>query len=332
MLGTLQLGMLAAIGYGLTAAVVSGAAFPLVRRWAARRAAPARARLLAAYALAPAAAGILLGVVCFLPSVLDQIGLGSDHCLHHGHHAHFCLTHATAFPGSAGGWALIGAAALAAVARLAPMLATMRASARVASSMRASSRLDRTRGVLVCDAAAPCALALGWIRPQVVASTAFLREMPAELVAPVLEHERAHAARRDALRIALASLGARVYPARVRQPLLRELSLACEMACDEVAAARAGGRLRVASALVAAERVIARGIPALPFGARAIDGADLEVRVRALLADAPARGRVGRAVSLALAVGAASLPITLLVAFADPLHHWTESAIAALSW
>lgn len=330
MFGILQLGLLAAIGYGLTAAAMSGAAFPVFRRWAARQTPAPRARLLTAYALAPAAAGILLGAVCFLPSVLHRVGLGSDHCLHHGHHAHFCLTHATAFPGSIGGWALIGAAALVVGARLAPVVATMRASARVASSMLAASRADRTRGVLVCDAAMPCALALGWIRPRVVASTAFLREMPAELVTPVLEHERAHAARRDALRIALASLAARVYPARVRQALLRELSLACEMACDDAAAGRAGGRLHVASALVAAERVIARGVPALPFGARAIDGADLEVRVRALLADAPARGPSGRVVSLAL--GGASLTIALLVAFADPLHHWTESAIAALPW
>ena len=53
-----------------------------------------RAALVGTLLLLPVAAALTAVVVAFAPSALDALGIVSDHCHHHSHHAfHLCFIH-----------------------------------------------------------------------------------------------------------------------------------------------------------------------------------------------------------------------------------------------
>ena len=168
-------------------------------------------------------------------------------------------------------------------------------------------------------------LSAGLFRPAVIISTGLQQGLtPLELQA-VLAHEHAHTRRRDALLLAVArALGAFHLP-RVARRLMEQLELACELSCDEAAAAHVGDRIAVADTIVAVERLVQGRSHPVAVGFANFGQSCLETRIKALL-DEPRRGL--------LVPGAFTILgglMLLALVCADPLHHATETLLAAFS-
>lgn len=322
-LGTLALAALAAGAFGALAAFGVFAGYPGLRRALHRSQPAARADAALAAALAPAAIAALGLALCFAPSALALAGLGADHCLGHAEHPHLCLIHhpfasppllSLAFGVGAGAAALGFARAALGEAR------TRRWVARLAAAPGAAFM----PGVRLVESEAAFCFTAGWLRPRIHLSTAFARALaPAELTA-ALEHEAAHARRRDALRLRLARALAWTQLPGARARILGDLALACEQACDEEAARRLGDRLAVAEAILAAERALAGAPPAPVIAAPGFGAGSIAARVQSLVAE-PASRAPGGLVPVVLATLALAAP-----AAAEPLHHATEHLLGLL--
>lgn len=305
----------------LATAVLSRALYAPLTRLLADQPPERRANLMVGWALLPLAAGLLVVAGILAPSLLAAAGLMADHCQVHGdHHQHLCLLHpgaAPALPASAPLLALLVAAPLAVAAR--------RAAHRVrrGRAWRALRRLAASggpEGCRVLEIQRPLAVTAGLLRPAVYLSRGLLGALTPEQVAAVGAHEAAHRRRGDPLRLALARLGARLHLPGTGRALQADLALATERAADEAAAHRVGDRAAVAEALVAVARMRPRSEGAVAFAA-----APVELRVQALLADAPPPYRPWRGAGTALAGVAAML------ATASPdLHHGLETLLGYL--
>jgi Zn-dependent protease with chaperone function len=161
----------------------------------------------------------------------------------------------------------------------------------------------------------------GLVRPLVLVSTGLRSRLAPAHAEAVLAHERAHARRRDPLRlVAVALLGAAYAPGS-RRLLLADAALACEEAADEAAAEAVGDRTVVAEAIVAVERLL--GDRAHHVGlAVGMTGCATEVRVEALLRDPvrPAPAAASRRIAWAVLAAGALLG-------AAEIHHLTESLL-----
>jgi Zn-dependent protease with chaperone function len=107
------------------------------------------------------------------------------------------------------------------------------------------------------------AYCIGLLRPKVVLSRGLIDRLSQLQLEVVLRHEQAHAARRDNLRLWLAGLALLPVPFPLKQPLLADLALAAEQACDR-AAATVGGQTLV----IDAGRPRGGGTPEQPACAR----------------------------------------------------------------
>jgi hypothetical protein len=322
-LGTLALAALAGLGFAATAALAVAALHPLFAR-VLRRAHPER-RAAAAwlFAAAPGAAALVGLALCFAPSALGLLGLHADHCLRHAEHPHLCLVHRGFSPPPLLALGLVIAAGAAGLAGL----RGARRAARVRrwlAGLAAGAGAPLARDVRELAIDAPLCFAAGLLRPRIYVSRAFARALSPDALAAALEHERAHARRRDALRLWLArALSAPQLPP-VRARLLAELGLACEQACDEEAGQRVGDRLRVAEAILAAERLLAGGPGAPALAAAGFGAGSVPARVQALLADPAPRPGAGLGpivLAAALLAGAAG---------AEAFHHRAEHLLGLL--
>jgi len=255
--GLIQLGVLAALLFSMVAAIGVAWVYPHLRRRLGRSAPAERAWWVFALCALPAASAVGLTALCFLPSVLDSLWPGFDHCPQHGgRHPHLCLVHLPLAPGSVAGW--IVATTLAAVLAL-RLLHRMVRTARSRGALRQLARsalFDRERGAWIVESEVPLAMTSGLFRCRTFVSSALLASLPPALVDAVIAHEKAHARRRDVLLKLLASLLSVAHLPRARGALLADLDLAVEQASDEAAGASLGDRLRVARALVALERLL----------------------------------------------------------------------------
>lgn len=313
---------LAAIAWGLmAAATAAGVAllWPLWRRLRRGGSPEARAREALCAAVAPSALPALLIAVCLFPGLLAASGLRSDHCLRHPDHPHLCLAHPRAsLP--------LAAAAIAAALCIAGAAVAGRAG-RVALGHRALAGLSGAAGEplapgvrRVASGSALCVTA-GLLRPRIFVSNALVRALPSEQLDAVIEHERAHARRRDPLRQLAARVLSWPHLPRLRRRLLDELSLATERSCDEDAGRRIGDRLRVAESILTVERLAMASLPAM---VAEIGGSSVAERVRGLLDAPPPASRGG---AFWIACGAL---VGLAFYLADPLHHEVEHALARL--
>jgi hypothetical protein len=320
-LGTLELAALVAAGASLVAVAGAAVAYPLLRSRVRRLAPEGRIRLLAALCAAPLALPALAVGLSLLPSLLGALGLHADHCPHHAEHRHLCVTHrppTLPLPWSAAA----GLGAVPGVGALALGAAVAWRSRRLRSSLELGAGGALRSDVRLLDSPLPLCVTAGLLRPRIFVSERFAAGLPEAQLEVALEHERAHARRRDGLRkLAAAALSWPHLPA-LRGRLLGDLALACEQACDLEAAGRLGDRLRVAEAILAAERLAggAASEVACAFG-----GSTVPERVLHLLEAAPPQpmGRRARRAWLAVAAAAA-------FALADPLHHLVEHALALL--
>ena len=281
-----------------------------------------RARIVWLAAAAPSALPALLVALCFVPGLLAAAGLGTDHCARHPEHLHLCLTHASAHLTRAG----IALLALFGALLVAVVVPELR---RLARTRRWLARLPRRMqrpapDVEVFESAEPFAFAAGLRRPRVLLAASLVEGLPEQQLAAVVEHERAHARRRDPL----ARLAARVlsfaHLPGVRRALLQELAIASEQACDAEAGRRIGDRLAVAEAILAVERILSASAPART-GIAGFEGNSVAARVRALVAaEPPAPKRAAYRIAAAVALGVG-------LAVSDPLHHATEHFLALVT-
>lgn len=313
--GTAQLFALAAALFTLVGfALASGLSVALRSRLASFEP-ESRADAWTAIAIVPIVTSLVGVAACVLPSISAHLLGGHDHCSHHGGHPHLCPWHLVE-TGTREGWLLlasIGALLLVAATRAVFDVARAR---RLTRSL-VEGRCERTR---VLDTAEPFSAAVGLLSPVVIVSRGLAEALtPVELDAAIA-HERAHARRRDALRLWLVRTLWTLVPRAASRTLLAELALACEEACDRTSAEAVGDPLIVADAIVKASRAMQPLdlATAIGFGATTI-----ERRVRALL-DPPTT----RATFPWLTLGAFAL-VTLL--FADPLHHATETVLGFLA-
>jgi Zn-dependent protease with chaperone function len=316
-LGTAALALLSCAVFAAATAAAVAVAWPLLRsRLRARHPAIGAAAALAA-ATAPALLPLALVALCFAPGLLALVGLHADHCVLHPEHPHLCLSHPMALLGAPPVLLLLAGGAAAIAAFAAGWLGLARGRRRVAG-LRLGTTGALAPDVHLVDSERPFSLTAAGGRPEIFVSTALQAGLlPAHLEA-VLEHERAHARRRDGLRLLLARALSLLHGPRTRRGLLADLALFTERACDEEAGRRLGDRLRVADAILAVERLVGAAAGPADAGLLAFGGSSVGARVAALL-EAPARPPSRR---VAAAAAIALLPLSLWIA--DPLHHATE--------
>jgi Zn-dependent protease with chaperone function len=317
--GLLELSVIAALGFAAATALACTGLEPLLRPWLRRLAPAPRARMLLGWIAAPAAAGVALTALAIAPSLLSAAGLLADHCAEPGHtHAHLCVVHPPPWSGHELPWLLLGIAMVAGLGTLVTAARAIADGIRIERSLRAASEDGRGLPARIVSSDVPLSVTAGLRRPRVFVSSGLLRRLPAPLLDAVVAHERAHVARHDTLYSLLAATLGRLHLPWTRHRLLAELALASEEACDDCAAGAVGSRVLVARAIVAVERLLARGSPAT---ASAFTGGNVTVRVERLLRDEndELTGPPGT-VRVALAAAALGLALT-------PVHHLTETLL-----
>ena len=191
-----------------------------------------------------------------------------------------------------------------------------RTSARASASLSEAAELSAS-GVWVLPSSRPEAFVLGLWRPRLFVSQGLLA-LPDDTVKAVLEHERAHLARRDPLRHLVALLACTFHLPGIARRLQQRAQQTQELVADAMAARALGDPICVAEALLSCARSRQRhDAPHLAFG-----GGDLEERVHALLSgrrtlDQPLPALVC-ATAVALALGC------LALRYVGALHHGVE--------
>ncbi len=164
-------------------------------------------------------------------------------------------------------------------------------------------------GATVVDCPVPAAFVVPGRPGGVVVTTGTLQVLPAEQVAAVLAHERAHAAGRHQLLADVAGLLAAAVPtAAVFVHAHEQIDRLVEMRADDVAARR-HCRVDLARALVTMAEASRQADGVVPTGAVAVTGADALERVRRLLHPPAA---LPTPVRLGIGVGLAALAVTPL--------------------
>ncbi len=312
-LGTLQV---------LLSAVVVAVMLPLIRPWLEAAALAGRTRLLALLSGLPLLSGVVLVTACLWPSLSQGLGLSGDHCLVHIDHAlHLCLAHlpSTAPPLSAAIAVAVGLIMTACASwRAATLLCSGRDEAHVLAAI--SHQRGEIRWI---ESRFPLALTVGLLRPRIYVSSGLERGLDDAELDAAIAHERCHSRERHALLKLLATVSGTFHLPRVQRELGSLLDLACERRADECAAIHVDDRVRVASALVRAHRLVAaQPSTTLAFADGSLSRVDL--RVRALLME-PATSRRHW-----WPLGAAVASLALATIGNHELHHAAEHLLALL--
>lgn len=267
--------------------------------------------LLLSYWSAPFLLGLLLTGMLFLPGV--DAALVHAHC-HDGQLD--CMAHApylgAALPAGLGLMVFLGIL----VALTVHLLRELQAARRLQADFAALGA--RGEAYQLLDLPQPMVFTLGWWHPQVYVSQALLAQCDPLDLQVVLCHEAEHGRRRDNLRLLLARVFGVLLPSRLIQPLLSDVRLLIEQACD-FRAAQVFGAVQVADTLLRMQRLIQTQTLRLPQNASAFAETDVELRIRAVL-DAHERPVPRREQWLALALGLASVFLAVI----GPLHYGTE--------
>jgi Zn-dependent protease with chaperone function len=176
----------------------------------------------------------------------------------------------------------------------------------------------------------PVAAVLGIVKPRLLLSTRILKECPAEEIAAIVAHERAHVRHRDNLcRTAMVALPDPLGRLGPGSAIERAWSLAAEEAADREAGGGDEQRRAILAQALVRVASMAKGtpppwMPALAF----YQGHDLQRRIEALLGR-PAEALAPKALaSVGLTVLAALL--TIAIVSADIVHAGLEWAVRFL--
>lgn len=180
----------------------------------------------------------------------------------------------------------------------------------------------------------PVVCVVGTLRPRLFVAESVLDACTPDELASVVAHERGHVATRDNLkRLSMRFLPDVLGWMPAGRALERAWETACETAADARAAAgRPGGSLDLAAALLRVAR-LARGGSWVELPARALlDGGSVAPRVERLLSDDDAAGGGGRqllAWGLVLALPAALLALSRDPSFLAAVHRTAELLVQA---
>lgn len=325
-LGTLQLFMLAALGFlaiaGLAGSLLVAPALRLTDAWSPE----SRHRALVLVACAPPLLALSAVLATMLPSVLGLLWPGQDHCLVHAGHSHLCFVHASHQPAHFAGWSVVAIAFGWIVVRSSRSARSLLKASRVIDGIARYAYRDAVREAWIVPVESALCLSAGLLNPRLLLSKGLIEATtPAELEI-MLAHERAHARRRDSLQRLLAGVASAFMLPSVRERLIAAVELAAERACDEDAVQSDGDRVRVAEAILAHERrmqaVSSLGCAALAAG---FGASSVPERVAALLSP---RREVGPVGAVSLALGSAVLAV---LCAHDFVHHTAESLLAIFS-
>ncbi|MBK8068053.1 MAG: M56 family metallopeptidase [Rhodanobacteraceae bacterium] len=246
-----------------------------------------RARRLMGLALAPWALAWIAVILAFLPTLLVEHGWIGDWCLsRNSGAAQACPMHGVRDADSASG------ALIALLFMLLAAVMLMRLAWMVQSALRTADRLQlvlRSRmqvdglPVYFVDGAGSLALALCLPSPRVVISAELRQSLDAHELRALIEHERAHLARRDGYSALVLNIATSLLPPRARDALRAAWQLAVEQSCDRIAAYRAG-TLATSSALLKCARLHATQTTRnIPVGVAGFGDGEIAARVRFLL-------------------------------------------------
>ncbi len=306
---------LVALGFGWGVSVLSLGLLPALRS----RAAALRADVAALAEALPAIAALAAGAAVALPSLRYAAGVGDDHCVEHLHHLHLCWAHAHPLP-----WAIalpLSVVFLSAPLRIGLVVIRLRRLSRVAARLVRLGERGAEPGIVWLPGARVICHTVGLGSPIILLSRSLSATLsPGELEA-VIQHERAHAARRDPAWGALLALCAAFSAPGVARRWAQIRAAAAEQVADDAAAARAGADV-VAAALLKVARLQIAPLPAPSFGVEGLEG-----RVCRLL-DGPEAPRAARASSW-LCLLAALAAATVAIGH-EPFHHLIEAAVSLL--
>ena len=300
-------------GASLLAAAVAARAWPATRARVSRLAPVARARTIAAWRLAPAAAGVAWALVLT------------------GAFIRFEPRDTTEVPGvlliAAAGFTL-----LLVVDALGRSSRAVRSSLACARLLReCGRRVERADGLRLwlVDTDYPVAAVTGIFRAELVLSTRILAECTPGEVEAVLRHEQAHVSRRDnVVRAAMLALPNPLSLLAAGHEMQAAWSAAVEESADDAAAGfEAGTRAALASALVRVAKMARTPAPAWVPALAFYEGANLEHRVRRLLDTRGAATRIALGSILACATAAAGCAAALTDTVAREVHVWMEIAV-----
>ena len=326
--GLISTALFAVLVFALPITIVLAIGYRRLRRRLDTIAPAPRARIYLGLAVLPFAGAMAGLLASFLPSLLSWAGMVADHCHLHPDHIHLCLRHPPQLTHTVLASLFVAAVLLVCGALLANWLLHWYNTRRLVEQLLGMSRHDQARDVHIVDTEAPLAFAAGLRAPRLFLSRLLVSQLPADQLAAVIAHERAHAKRHDALCQTVASALSRLHFPSIRNALLADMALAAEQACDEAACCASGDRLLVAEAIIAVEKLFALHVPLLApklCATSHFNDSNVGERVLAIL-DAP---RLEHPAARAFwAAGAFSL-VTLAI-LGEPLHHATESLLGLI--
>jgi len=323
--GLFQFGVLTSISFAILVAIISFVVYPLVRPVLNNLSPAWRSNVLLAWLLAPVCLGLCFTLLAMMPSLHSMFGISPDHCNVHDGHMHLCLIHP---PLPVDGLLslllsmLIGGGSLLFVVVYSVNL--LRACKHHKMLMVSSWQYDK-QDIRIVEWSGPLAISVGIFRMHVFISEQLIQALKPHQLDIVLAHEQAHVERKDTLRHLLGHAISFAHIPWLRKRLLADMGLACEQACDEIAALGNGGRLQVADTIVSVERMFT--VQHKSFSALSIVGSSVIQRVESLLRN-PASGLpFQRTYFVLLSV------LILIVSFnsVESLHHHTESILGLLT-
>jgi Zn-dependent protease with chaperone function len=295
-----------------TLTLVFGSAYFLLRNKLMNLHPAHSSALILTYWASPTLLSLLLSFLLFFPQ--SGLLLISPHC--HGD----CGEHAPMLQtGALGliGLLIVTLVLLVLMTRFTMMLLTGRRIRRQLDQL-----VERRPGFSEILSADRVVFTLGWWHPRIYISSGLLVKCTDKQLAVIVDHEKAHRRRKDNLRLLLGNIFSLALPPVWRKTMQHDLHLTSEQACDCASAAR-HGRIQVAETLVYVGRLLKPKMQAdLATG---INGADLQLRVEALLMHAGGTPLSRWQLSGLMMIIAASVLIML-----NPLHHGLEWLVTVI--
>jgi Zn-dependent protease with chaperone function len=324
-LSSVQLFMLAGLAFVAVGALIASVAVRLASRPILELEPHVRHRVLVGLAAAPVVVSGLLLFSAALPSIVSLLVPELDHCsTHDDGHAHLCFIHLPRGPLSMSAVLVLVFVTTYLSARWALSGASVFRSSRLLRALTATG-LPIAHDVTILETSAAVCMAGGLLQPRVLLSRGLLEQLGDERQAIVLEHERAHVRRRDALVASLVRFCVPLHVPGVGPWLLREIEVAAEQACDEETGARIGDRTRVAETILAVERLAQLTPGSRLQGAVGFGHCAVVRRVESLLEE-PKAPRSLRVLGVSLGLGMAGILLG-----SNALHHTTESLISVIA-
>ena len=255
-LGLIQQGLFFGFFLTLLFAALSYFLYPLLQH-KIRSLNPARqSDILLFWNMLPVLASFFILFVALLPSLLEMLGISTDHCLGHPEgHLHFCLIHLHAPSNSLFIWgpALFYLGFL--------LTVVLNLCVDLCETCRFKRKLNNfnpekiAADTFLLDTDTPLALSCGLWRQQIFLSTGLVNNLSGDEYDIVIQHERAHIKRRDALKKLLArGFSLAHFPALRRQQLCLFI-LSNEQACDNASVRQPRDKSTAAELLVKIEKL-----------------------------------------------------------------------------